>query len=83
MRRAFVTLASERGDGIVSAGVAPFPDAAAREPKGAPRSPTSDRCAERIDMPVIKPNVQRFSVRPDASTAATGGRRAALSLLDR
>ena len=67
-----MVLASERGDGIVSAGVAPSPDAGAREPQPAPRSSTSDRCAERFEMPVIKVNDQPYSLRPGANRLGAG-----------
>lgn len=66
-----MTLASARGDGVVSAGVAPFPDAGVESTPSAPL-PDTDRRAERIHMPVIKVNDQQFSLRPGQNRLGAG-----------
>jgi pSer/pThr/pTyr-binding forkhead associated (FHA) protein len=57
-----MTLASRGALGVVSAGVPRSFDAGAPGPACA-ASPELERCAERIDMPVIKINDQQFSLR--------------------
>ena len=66
-----MTLASRGGDGVVSAGVAPFPDAGVESTPSAPLSDT-DRRAERIHMPVIKVNDQQFALRPGQNRLGAG-----------
>jgi pSer/pThr/pTyr-binding forkhead associated (FHA) protein len=57
-----MTLASRGAFGVVSAGVPRSLDAGSPGPACA-ASPELERCAERIDMPVIKINDQQFSLR--------------------
>jgi len=66
-----MTLASRGGDGVVSAGVAPFPDAGVESTPSAPLS-DPDRRAERIHMPVIKVNDQQFALRPGRNRLGAG-----------
>jgi pSer/pThr/pTyr-binding forkhead associated (FHA) protein len=66
-----MTLASARLDGVVSAGVAPFPDVGAvRLPT--PRFPSPDRRATRTYMPVIKVNDQQYLLRPGPNRVGAG-----------
>src|SRR5689334_2790324 len=66
-----MTLATLRGDAVVSAGVAPIPEpGAARSP--APDSFYQDRRAKPPDMPVIKVNDQQFSLRPGPNRLGAG-----------
>lgn len=60
-----MTLASRGALGVVSAGVLRTFDAGRKHPVGpaCAASPELERCAERIDMPVIKINDQQFSLR--------------------
>ena len=68
-----MTLASRMADGVVSAG-----DGSALSPTlallrlPAPRSLISDRCAGRIDMPVIKVNDQQYTLRPGENRLGAG-----------
>jgi pSer/pThr/pTyr-binding forkhead associated (FHA) protein len=68
-----MTLASRMADGVVSAG-----DGSALSPTlaslrlPAPRSLISDRCAGRIDMPVIKVNDLQYTLRPGENRLGAG-----------
>ena len=68
-----MTLASRMADGVVSAG-----DGSALSPTlalldlPAPRSLISDRCAGRIDMPVIKVNDLQYTLRPGDNRLGAG-----------
>ncbi len=66
-----MTLASCRGDGVVSAPVAPFPDAGVASFACAAQF-VSDRCAERIDMPVIKVDNLQYPLRPGQNRLGSG-----------
>lgn len=66
-----MTLAHPWGHAVVSADVAPFPDAGAVCPP-APDFMYSDRRAGRHLMPVIKVNDQQFSLRPGPNRLGAG-----------
>jgi len=66
-----MTLATLRGDRVVSAGVARIPEAGA-ESFPAPDSFYSGRCAKPSEMPVIKVNDQQFSLRPGPNRLGAG-----------
>lgn len=66
-----MTLATFRGDAVVSAGVDLFPEAGAAS-SPAPDSFYPDRRAQPSDMPVIKVNDQHFSLRPGPNRLGGG-----------
>ena len=66
-----MTLASRRGDGVVSAEVLCFPTPASRAPL-APRLPFLDRRAERIEMPVIKVNNSQYPLHRGQNRIGSG-----------
>ena len=66
-----MTLASRRGDGVVSAEVLCFPTPASRAPL-APRLPFLDRRAEHIEMPVITVNNLQYPLRPGQNRLGSG-----------
>jgi pSer/pThr/pTyr-binding forkhead associated (FHA) protein len=66
-----MTLATLRGDAVVSAGVATILETGAASPP-APDSFYPDRRAKPSDMPVIKVNDQHFSLRPGPNRLGGG-----------
>src|SRR5262245_50768806 len=67
-----VTLASRRGDRIVSAEVHCFSQRRRPRASLAPRLPFLDRRAERIEMPVIKVNNLQYPLRPGQNRLGSG-----------